>query len=289
MNRTRTLLVIGVFMLSLAVLAALEFRVQETAPGEGQMVTGSLSKDMSALPGLPASTESSGVLVPLDNGTLRGSSGSALDMANPSSNATAVSEKAPAVPSLSAVPEDPDSLSAPTEQQDTAVMEKAEKAQEKSPASERQVQVKESSGRESQPAPTKEKPRKEASKEAVAAPEKKGGLVLTTKAPTKLVAGQTAITATRLEIGKDIVFRATGAGPITRVKTLLLKNPDRYVVDLQGNWGIQIPRLPADLWIKDIRVGHHEDATRLVFELNRTPKSATAAKVNNSTVEVRIK
>lgn len=285
MNRTRTLLVIGVFMLSLAVLAALEFRVQETAPGEGQMVTGSLSRDMSALPGLPASTESSGVLVPLDNGTLRGSSGSALDMANPSSNATAVSEKAPAVPSLSAVPEDPDSLSAPAEPQVPAVLEKAEKAQEKSPTGERQVQVKETSARESQPAPAKETPRKE----AVATPEKKGGLVLTTKAPTKLVAGQTAITATRLEIGKDIVFRATGAGPIHRVKTLLLKNPDRYVVDLQGNWGIQIPRLPADLWIKDIRVGHHEDATRLVFELNRTPKSATAAKVNNSTVEVRIK
>jgi len=29
MNRTRTLLIIGVFMLSLAVLAALEFRVQD--------------------------------------------------------------------------------------------------------------------------------------------------------------------------------------------------------------------------------------------------------------------
>lgn len=30
MNRTRTLLIIGVFMLSLAVLAALEFRVRRT-------------------------------------------------------------------------------------------------------------------------------------------------------------------------------------------------------------------------------------------------------------------
>ena len=49
MNRTRTLLIIGVFMLSLAVLAALEFRVQDEPPSEGQMVTGSLSKDMPAL------------------------------------------------------------------------------------------------------------------------------------------------------------------------------------------------------------------------------------------------
>ena len=41
-------------MLSLAVLAALEFRVQDEPPSEGQMVTGSLSKDMPALPKLPS-------------------------------------------------------------------------------------------------------------------------------------------------------------------------------------------------------------------------------------------
>ena len=83
MNRTRTLLIIGVFMLSLAVLAALEFRVQDEPPSEGQMVTGSLSKDMPALPKLPSLGDSEGnkggVLVPLDNGTLRGSA-APLDM-----------------------------------------------------------------------------------------------------------------------------------------------------------------------------------------------------------------
>ena len=60
MNRTRTLLIIGVFMLSLAVLAALEFRVQDEPPSEGQMVTGSLSKDMPALPKLPSLGDSEG-------------------------------------------------------------------------------------------------------------------------------------------------------------------------------------------------------------------------------------
>lgn len=70
-------------MLSLAVLAALEFRVQDEPPSEGQMVTGSLSKDMPALPKLPSLGDSEGnkggVLVPLDNGTLRGSA-APLDM-----------------------------------------------------------------------------------------------------------------------------------------------------------------------------------------------------------------
>ena len=82
MNRTRTLLIIGVFMLSLAVLAALEFRVQDEPPSEGQMVTGSLSKDMPSLPKLPSlggSENRGGILVPLDNGTLRGST-APLDM-----------------------------------------------------------------------------------------------------------------------------------------------------------------------------------------------------------------
>ena len=70
-------------MLSLAVLAALEFRVQDEPPSEGQMVTGSLSKDMPALPKLPSLGDpegnKGGVLVPLDNGTLRGSA-APLDM-----------------------------------------------------------------------------------------------------------------------------------------------------------------------------------------------------------------
>ena len=116
---------------------------------------------------------------------------------------------------------------------------------------------------------------------------KEGVVVLTTKAPAKLAAGQTAITATRLELGKSVVFRMTGAAPI-KTKTLLLKDPNRYVVDLQGNWGIQLPRVPKDLWISGIRLGHHEESTRLVFELTRAPVSAKVVKINNTTVEVRI-
>ena len=116
---------------------------------------------------------------------------------------------------------------------------------------------------------------------------KEGVVVLTTKAPAKLAAGQTAIAATRLELGKSVVFRMTGAAPI-KTKTLLLKDPNRYVVDLQGNWGIQLPRVPKDLWISGIRLGHHEESTRLVFELTRAPVSAKVVKINNTTVEVRI-
>ena len=236
-------------MLSLAVLAALEFRVQDEPPSEGQMVTGSLSKDMPALPKLPSLGDpegnKGGVLVPLDNGTLRGSA-APLDMS--------------AIPPDEETPAGKDTPETAAPAADPAVS--AEKPAEKP-----------------QPKVSEPKQEKEQAKEGV--------VVLTTKAPAKLAAGQTAITATRLELGKSVVFRMTGAAPI-KTKTLLLKDPNRYVVDLQGNWGIQLPRVPKDLWISGIRLGHHEESTRLVFELTRAPVSAKVVKINNTTVEVRI-
>ena len=267
MNRTRTLLIIGVFMLSLAVLAALEFRVQDEPPSEGQMVTGSLSKDMPALPKLPSLGDSEGnkggVLVPLDNGTLRGSA-APLDMsAIPPDEETPAGKDTPETAAPAADPAVSAEKPAPAPRGEIAP---ADTFTEK-PAEKPQPKV-------SEPQQDKEQATE-------------GGVVLTTKAPAKLAAGQTAITATRLELGKSVVFRMTGAAPI-KTKTLLLKDPNRYVVDLQGNWGIQLPRVPKDLWISGIRLGHHEESTRLVFELTRAPVSAKVVKINTTTVEVRI-
>ena len=261
-------------MLSLAVLAALEFRVQDEPPSEGQMVTGSLSKDMPALPKLPSLGDSEGnkggVLVPLDNGTLRGSA-APLDMsAIPPDEETPGGKDTPETAAPAADPADTF-----TEKPKQPV------AEEKAPQQEKKAEkaVAEKPAEKPQPKVSEPKQEKEQAKEGV--------VVLTTKAPAKLAAGQTAITATRLELGKSVVFRMTGAAPI-KTKTLLLKDPNRYVVDLQGNWGIQLPRVPKDLWISGIRLGHHEESTRLVFELTRAPVSAKVVKINNTTVEVRI-
>ena len=259
-------------MLSLAVLAALEFRVQDEPPSEGQMVTGSLSKDMPALPKLPSLGDSEGnkggVLVPLDNGTLRGSA-APLDMsAIPPDEETPAGKDTPETGEIAPADTFTEKPKQPVAEEKAPQQEKkAEKAVAEKPAEKPQPKV-------SEP-----KQEKEQAKEGV--------VVLTTKAPAKLAAGQTAITATRLELGKSVVFRMTGAAPI-KTKTLLLKDPNRYVVDLQGNWGIQLPRVPKDLWISGIRLGHHEESTRLVFELTRAPVSAKVVKINNTTVEVRI-
>lgn len=292
MNRTRTLLVLGVFMLSLAVLAALEFRVQDEAPTEGQMVTGSLSKDVPALPKLPSLTDSDGkgVLVPLDNGTLR-DGGSPLDV-TASAPAEPASPAAPAAPepekAAPAVEATPPEAPQPPVVGEIAPPETFAEKPETAPVAEAKVKetVKPVEKTTAEPPMTAKEPKKAKGEKA---PEKQdGAVVLTTKAPAKLAAGQTAISATRLELGKSVVFRMTGAAPI-KTKTLLLTGPDRYVVDLQGKWGIQLPRVPKDLWISGIRLGHHEDSTRLVFELTRTPESAKVVKINDRTVEVRIR
>ena len=280
MNRTRTLLVIGVFMLSLAVLAALEFRVQEEGPGEGQMVTGSLSKDGPALPKLPSvgSADGNGVLVPLDNGTLRSNTGS-IDMGSiPPDEETPAGARpdqpAPVAPVASAAGEKPgeiapaDTFNEKQKPAGTAATQEAKKPADKIAAPDKNA------AKDVEPLkPVEHKPEKN---------------VVTTKAPAKLAAGQTAVTATRLEVGKDIIFRITGASPL-KTKTLLLKDPNRFVVDLQGNWGIQLPSVPKDSWMTGIRMGQHDNITRLVFELNRVPASASVAKINDTTVEVRIK
>lgn len=256
------------------------------------MVTGSLSKDMPALPKLPSLGDSEGnkggVLVPLDNGRC---AAVRPRLICPRSRPMRKRLRWVRIRPKRRLPQ-PIPLSrrkSPHRPRWVKLrlpirLRKSQKqpvAEEKAPQQEKKAEkaVAEKPAEKPQPKVSEPKQEKEQAKEGV--------VVLTTKAPAKLAAGQTAITATRLELGKSVVFRMTGAAPI-KTKTLLLKDPNRYVVDLQGNWGIQLPRVPKDLWISGIRLGHHEESTRLVFELTRAPVSAKVVKINNTTVEVRI-
>lgn len=320
MTRTRTLIILGSFMLCLAILAALEFRTENIGNSEGQMVTGSVSKEIAVVSPTPDQTRSttqippqidpgvlsgtkSGVLIPLDNGTLRGSSGTAFEM--PPSENTFPSERKENIPSkqeintpVASFEEQPEETNISPVRVITVPMQASEnqsspvvslRPQEEPPVpikttpsivSETKNEVVASNPTKSSP-PVKKKTEPEKKKEV--AP-----LVLTANAPDKLVGGQKAITRTRLALGKEISFRLTGAAPV-KVKTLLLTNPDRYVVDLQGEWGIELPRVPKNLLLKGIRVGQREGATRLVFELTRTPSAAQVKKINSKTVDVVIK
>ncbi len=286
MTRMGILLAIGVFMLSLVVLAGVEWDSDVPVKTEGQMVTGTIDKQIlsgeemkNIVPGdMPARRETSsagGVLVPLDNGTLRGESGSFLDMTGGRAGQTsgqeadaqphegkgepssAASDPAAAVPDLPAVPKPVETVpDHPVTPENT----EAKPASTAQPANSNNV----TTGTGSRSA----------------------AFTLTAAAPV-LNPGQKGASSS-LKIGKDIVFRVQGSGPM-KADTLLLNGPDRFVVDVQGNWGIGIPKVPAGLWLKGIRQGRAKDTTRIVFDLGRKPKAATARNIDAKTIEVTIR
>ena len=291
MTRTRTLLIIGVFMLSLAVLAGLEWRIQDPVRTEGQMVTGTLDRNVPPAPETVSSPQedslatgtssSSGVFVPLDNGTLRGESGSLLDMTGtrPSPLQTAAPEHIGAAP-LSAetpfVPEDPSGqISGTTAEAPVSSPMVSRPEGVSAPSAPLQAEEERSLSR----APA-------GKKNVVRAESSSGEFTLTARIPP-LAAGQKGASS-RLEVGKNVVFQMKGSGAL-KVRTMLLREPDRFVIDVEGNWGIGIPRVPDGLWLKGIRVGHGKDTTRIVFDLTRKPVSATAKNVDTKTVEVEIR
>ena len=68
----------------------------------------------------------------------------------------------------------------------------------------------------------------------------------------------------------------------------VLEAPDRVVLDLAGNWQIDVPKVPSNRLIGGVRVGQHEDKTRLVFDM-KTPGKAALVPLNRNALELRIK
>lgn len=280
MNRTRALIIIGVFMLVLAVLAALELRREDAVVAQGQMVTGSINATrvpQEVLRRAPvdadAGASSHSASAPLDSKTLR----SGQDAVSSPVSSAAVGH-APGGLSVSPPLPDREVVTPP------ALPARAVSTGEGTPPA-KPVQSGEQPSPQRNSAPAKkESAEPEKGKETPPA----SPLVVTTRAPAKLNGKQKAMTRTRLELGKAITFRLTGAAPL-HAKTLLLASPHRYVVDLQGEWGIALPKVPRNLLLKEIRTGQRENATRLVLELKRKPESAQVVQIDAQTLEVRIR
>jgi hypothetical protein len=67
-----------------------------------------------------------------------------------------------------------------------------------------------------------------------------------------------------------------------------LHDPERVVLDLAGKWRIQIPRVPSNRLIQAVRLGQHENKTRLVFDLKNPGKSALVP-VNRNALELHVR
>ncbi|RBN33857.1 hypothetical protein DR192_04890 [Lawsonia intracellularis] len=118
--------------------------------------------------------------------------------------------------------------------------------------------------------------------------EEESKFIWLTEAPSELKKGEKAITQTRLSIGKDISFRITADDAI-KAQSMMLKNPDRFVLDLQGKWGISLPPIPpTNPWLKKIRLGTNNGNTRLVFDLQKKPSKTEIKQLDTNKIEIQI-
>lgn len=82
--------------------------------------------------------------------------------------------------------------------------------------------------------------------------------------------------------------RLTGNGPL-RYKSMNLENPDRVVLDLEGNWEVKAPAVPKNPLVSAVRVGDLDGRTRIVIDLKGKPRTARVipAKTGDG-VDVRV-
>ena len=95
----------------------------------------------------------------------------------------------------------------------------------------------------------------------------------------------------------NIVVYATQEGATLRLAgdkpleytSMLLRGPDRLVIDFEGQWNVHVPALPANRLIKAIRVGRQADSTRMVIDLHRAPASHRLVKTSPQGLDVRLR
>ena len=95
----------------------------------------------------------------------------------------------------------------------------------------------------------------------------------------------------------NIVVYATQEGATLRLggdqpllcTPMLLRNPDRLVLDFEGQWNVNVPGVPPNKIVKAIRVGRQADATRMVIDLHRAPASYRLVPTSPRGLDVRLR
>lgn len=151
-----------------------------------------------------------------------------------------------------------------------------------------------------QPAPVKPAPPvKKESVQSVAAPKvkesaKKPEPVKTAPAPAKSVPAKPAENALQ-----SIVFTASGNTGVLEVvaagafdyKVFSLKQPQRVVIDLNGNFEkLVVPSVKSNALVTGVRLARHEKSVRIVMDIAGTaPRSWDALQAKSNTLRVKLK
>ncbi|WP_165071916.1 AMIN domain-containing protein [Desulfovibrio sp. ZJ200] len=87
---------------------------------------------------------------------------------------------------------------------------------------------------------------------------------------------------------KGATVRLVGSVPI-RYKTMALTNPERLVVDLEGQWQIKAPGVPENVLVRNVRIGKMADKTRVVIDLSEKPaRTRFVLSKDRNTLDVRV-
>jgi len=98
-----------------------------------------------------------------------------------------------------------------------------------------------------------------------------------------------AVTSATLTMdGELVTLRLTGSDALAG-RAFILKDPYRVVLDLEGNWKIQPPRVPSNRMVRTLRVGEQGGNTRLVFDMRVRPGNAGLTQINAHTLELKIR
>ena len=95
------------------------------------------------------------------------------------------------------------------------------------------------------------------------------------------------VTSARFSMhGSQIKLTLQGNAPMVG-HYFTLENPDRVVLDLAGNWGIKMPAVPSNRLVRAVRIGQHDDKTRIVFDMKTRGKVALVP-LNRNALELCI-
>ncbi|MCH5276509.1 MAG: AMIN domain-containing protein [Desulfovibrionaceae bacterium] len=116
---------------------------------------------------------------------------------------------------------------------------------------------------------------------------KPGTLVTKSSLPAR--AGTRVVTGAVLTMDGDVVTLKLQGNDAMRGKAFMLTEPDRVVLDLEGDWKMEVPRVPSNRMVKALRTGRQGAATRLVFDMRVKPVKVDVTKPGASSLELTIR
>ena len=85
-----------------------------------------------------------------------------------------------------------------------------------------------------------------------------------------------------------MALRIEADGPFS-YKSFVLPSPERYVVDLVGEWvNMRAPTVPSNMLIKSVRAGSQSSGPRLVLDLQRPLKTHDVVLIAPNILEFRV-